>query len=452
MYTYSEHEEYINNQADKFSNQNSINPELFKKYKVKKGLRNEDGTGVVAGLTQICNVHGYLVNEGERMPVDGELIYRGINVKDIINGCNEENRFGFEETTYLLLFGKLPTKNELEEFTGIISESRNLPGDFVEDMILNAPSKDIMNSMSRSVLGLYCYDDKADILSVQNQIRQSLQLIARFPSLAVNAYQVKRRYFDNESLFFHFPSDRLSTAENFLMTLRPDKKFTHEEARILDTFLVLHAEHGGGNNSTFTTRVLSSSGTDIYSAISGALGSLKGGKHGGANTKVVQMFEHIKNDVEDINSDEQVALYIEKILQKKVADKSGLVYGMGHAIYTASDPRAIILKECARKLAVLNNTSEEFELIDRVERLTPGIFNALRGENKVFSANVDMYSGFVLKMLKIPQELFTPLFAISRVSGWCAHRLEEITTNNKIIRPAYKAISKSKGYVKMTDR
>ncbi len=430
----------------------SVAPLLFENHNVKRGLRNSDGTGVVAGLTTICNVHGYLINEGERMPIDGELTYRGINVKKLVEGCKQDNRFGFEETAYLLLFGILPTKSSLEEFTDILSLSRHLPFGFTEDVILKAPSSDIMNSLSRSVLAMYTYDNAPENMSVQNLLTQSIELIARFPAMAVTAYQVKKRFYDNESMYFHFPQGNLSTAENFLYTMRNDNKFTDEEAKLLDLSLLLHMEHGGGNNSAFTARVLSSSGTDTYSAISGAIGSLKGPKHGGANAKVTQMFEHIKANVNDWSNDDEIAYYLEKLIRKKAGDRTGLIYGMGHAIYTMSDPRAVILKKNARALAEKKGMLKEFLLIDAVERLTPSIFNEVKKDSKVISANVDLYSGLVYSMLGIPCELFTPLFAIARIVGWCAHRIEEVIAGGRIIRPAYKSVAEQVEYLPLENR
>lgn len=443
---------FINTICKEINKNYSIDPQLFEKHNVKRGLRNADGTGVVAGLTTICNVHGYLINEGERMPIDGELIYRGINIKEIVKGCQKEKRFGFEESAYLLLFGTLPNKDQLAEFNTILSECRQLPFGFTEDVILRAPSKDIMNSLQRSVLAMYAYDKEPEDLSLQNLLRQSMELIAIFPAMVVNAYQVKKRFYDKDSMYFHFPQGNLSTAENFLYTMRNDNKFTEEEARLLDLSLMLHAEHGGGNNSAFSARVLSSSGTDTYSAISAAIGSLKGPKHGGANAKVEEMFNHIKSNVEDWKNEDELSTYLEKLIRKKAADRSGLVYGMGHAVYTISDPRAIILKENARALAEKNNMLDEFLLIDAVERLAPNIFCTVKNDNKVISANVDMYSGFVYKMLGIPQELFTPLFAIARITGWCAHRIEEVATGGRIIRPAYKAVAAAADYVPLSVR
>ena len=442
----------LTNLCDEFRKYNQIAPEFYDKYRVKRGLRNSDGTGVMAGLSLICNVHGYLVNEGERMPIDGELIYRGINIKDIINGCQKEERFGFEETIWLLLFGRLPTKEQLKGFNEILALCRELPEYFVDDMIIKAPSPDIMNKMARSVLALYSYDDVPEDNSLENVLRQSIELIARFPTIAVSSYQVKRRHYDHESMFFHPLQKEHSTAESILATLRHDKKFTAQEARLLDLCLILHAEHGGGNNSTFACRVLTSSGTDTYSAISAAVGSLKGPKHGGANIKVLEMLEYIKEGVKDWNDDDEIYQFLQKIMSKEAGDGSGLIYGMGHAVYTLSDPRAIILKDNARSLAQKKDMVDEFKLLEAVERLAPKVFASAKGDNKLICANVDMYSGLVYKMLGIPSELYTPLFAISRISGWCAHRIEEMTTSNRIIRPGYKSVAVGQPYTPLCER
>lgn len=429
-----------------------IDPESFNRFDVKRGLRNKDGTGVLAGITNICNVHGYLINEGERMPIEGELVYRGINVKDIVEGCEAEDRFGFEETVYLLLFGHLPTIGELEEFCSIFAACRALPERFTEDTIIPTPSKDIMNKLARSILTLYSYDDNPDDTSIENVVRQSIELIARFPIISVHAYQVKKSFYDRESMVFHFPKGSLSTAENILHTLRMDSNYTREEAKLLDLCLILHAEHGGGNNSTFATRVLTSSGTDTYSTIAGAIGSLKGPKHGGANRKVLQMIDVIKSQVRDWKDDDEIEDFLGKLVRKEAGDKSGLIYGMGHAVYTLSDPRAVILKKSAAKLAAKKGMLDEFELMTSVERLAPKVFTRQKNDTKIISANVDMYSGFVYQMLGVPPELYTPLFAIARISGWCAHRIEELIYSNRIIRPAYKSIAGDTPYIPLSER
>lgn len=431
---------------------NQINPRDFDRYNVKRGLRNPDGTGVMAGLTNICNVHGYIINDGERVPLDGQLIYRGINITELINGCVQEDRFGFEEVVWLLLFGKLPDTSQLEFIKEVLADCRELPMDFIEDMIMKAPSVNIMNKLGRSVLALYSYDSNPDDTSIENVLRQCLQLISQLPIIMACAYQVKRRYFDHKSMYLHPPKKEFGTAQNILRIIRSDKQFTDEEAKLLDICLMLHAEHGGGNNSTFTTRVLTSSGTDTYSAISAAIGSLKGPRHGGANIKVVEMLEYMKRDVQNWKNDDEIAAYLAKLIRREAGDRTGLVYGMGHAVYTLFDPRAKILKENARKLAEKKGMLDEFLLLDAVERLTPEVFEKVKGDQKVICANVDLYSGLVYRMLDIPQDLFTPLFAVARIPGWCAHRLEELTSSKRIIRPAYKSVCHTKRYVSLENR
>lgn len=438
--------------CEEYFKYNKIDPALYDKFNVKRGLRNQDGTGVVAGITHICNVHGYVVSEGERVPIDGELIYRGINIRDIIEGCYSEKRFGYEETVWLLLFGSLPTAEQLEHFKETLCLFRELPPRFANDVILNAPSQDIMNMLARSVLALYSYDENADDTSLENVMRQCIELIARLPAIMVNAYQVKRREFDGESMVLHPCIPEHSCAENILSTIRADREFTTEEALLLDLMLILHAEHGGGNNSTFVCRALTSSGTDTYSAISGAIGSLKGPKHGGANSKVMQMLDYIKAGVHNWESEGEVADFLRKIINKQAGDGSGLIYGIGHAIYTKSDPRAVILKERASELAKGGEYEAEFRLLELIERLAPEVFYEHKGGSKVLSANVDFYSGLVYKMLRIPPELFTPMFAVARMGGWCAHRIEELTTCSRIIRPAYKAIDGDHQYIPLNER
>ncbi len=426
--------------------------ELYEKYDVQRGLRKNDGSGVMAGLTSIGDVKGYVFDDGEKVPCEGRLRYRGIDVRDIVTNARSEGRFAFEEVCYLLLTGDLPTKEQLENFCDLISENRELPAGFTEDMILKAPSGDIMNKLARSVLASYSYDNNPDDISLSNIFRQSVELIARMPVMAAYGYQAKAHYHDGKSLFLHAPQKGLSTAENFLYMIRPDNQYTKEEAEILDLALVLHAEHGGGNNSSFTTRVLSSSGTDTYSVIAAAIGSLKGPRHGGANAKVMAMMDDFKKNITDLRDDDEIKAHIEKILRCEAYDKTGLVYGMGHAIYTLSDPREKLLKEKARELSERTGMQDEFYLYDAIERYTPELFDKIRHNGKAMCANVDMYSGFVYTMLKIPQELYTPLFAISRISGWCAHRIEEITANKRIIRPAYKSVTKGREYIPMKDR
>ncbi len=429
----------------------SIHPDTYEKYDVKRGLRNKDGTGVLVGLTSIGDVRGYIIEEKDKINTPGKLTYRGIDMADIVRENEKKGKHAFEETIYLILMGELPTEAELLDFKQLLAEKRVLPKGFTEDMILKAPSNNIMNKLARSVLASYSYDSDPDNLSIENLIHQSVELIARFPSMVSYAYQAKRHYYDGDSLFLHSPIPEYDTAENILHMIRRDNKFTDLEADILDLLLVIHAEHGGGNNSTFATHVVSSSGTDTYSAIASAVGSLKGPKHGGANAKVIGMIDEIKASC-DWQDEGALKDYLVKIVNKEAYDKTGLVYGMGHAIYTLSDPRAELLKEKARKMAGEVGKEKEFELYDRIESLTPIIFNEIKGNKKNLCANVDLYSGFVYGMLGIPEELYTPLFAIARVSSWCAHRIEEVIAGGKIIRPAYKSVSVKKTYVPIEKR
>ncbi len=422
------------------------------KTEVKRGLRNADGSGVMAGLTKICNVHGYVMNEGEKAPVPGRLIYRGIDINDLVNGCRREDRFGYEETAWLLLFGKLPTQSQLEGFQSLLASYRDLPEYFAEDTILKAPSPNIMNKMSRAVMTLYSYDDNPDDTSMENNLQQSIQLIAALPSIMAYAYQVKRRYYDNDSMVFHPFKEGLSTAESILYSIRDDSQYTDEEAKVLDLCLMLHAEHGGGNNSTFTTRVLSSSGTDIYSAIGAAIGSLKGPRHGGANAKVTEMQNAVKQNVRNWEDEDEVRAFLQKIARGEAGDGSGLIYGMGHAVYTMSDPRALLLKEMAYPLAEKQGFGPEFRLLELIEKLSPDVLAKERGIDKALCANVDMYSGLVYRALRIPPELFTPLFAVARMAGWCAHRMEELYTCRRIIRPAYKSVMPDQPYIALDQR
>ncbi len=438
--------------CDEYRRYNGFNSQDYLTYGVKRGLRNPDGTGVMAGLTNICNVHGFMVADGERVPDEGKLTYRGIDVNDIVNACVKENRFGFEETAWLLLFGSLPTEQHLERFKETLGHFRELPESFAEDMILKFPSRDIMNKLARSVLVLYSFDSNPDDTSLENIMRQSIQLIASLPTIMTCAYQVKRRAFDKQSMFFHPVDLSLSTSESILRALRPDMKFTDSEAKLLDLCMILHAEHGGGNNSTFTTRVLSSSGTDTYSAIGAAIGALKGPRHGGANLRVRSMMDDLKQGVKDWKDEEEVYNYLASIIRKEHGDGSGLIYGFGHAIYTVSDPRAVILKKVASKIAEEKNMTSEFELYKTVEKLTPDVFEKVKGNSKVICANVDFYSGFVYDMLGIPSDLFTPLFAVSRIAGWCAHRIEEVTYGGRIIRPAYRSMVHNKEYTPILER
>lgn len=429
-----------------------LDTELYKKYEVKRGLRDINGKGVLAGLTRIGEVHSYIIDENEVVPVPGRLLYRGIDIKDLVDGFINEGRFGFEETCYLLLFGELPNTTELKEFESLLGAYRKLPKDFVRDMIMKAPSKDMMNVLARSVLAMYSFDDDPDNNSIDNILRQSLQMIAYFPLLMVYGYQAYAHYHGKQSLIIHSPDPNLSTSENILHMLRVDNKYTELEAKLLDLALVLHAEHGGGNNSSFTTHVVTSSGTDTYSIIAAALGSLKGPRHGGANIKVMRMFEDIKENVSDWSDDEMLTNYLEKILKKEAFDKSGLIYGIGHAVYSVSDPRAVIFKEYVEKLASEKGLNKEFELYNKVERIAPEIISRKRKMYKGVSANVDFYSGFVYRMLDIPEELYTPLFAASRIVGWSAHHMEEIINAGKIIRPAYKSVAERKQYKELGER
>ncbi len=429
-----------------------INPELYIKYDVKRGLRDLSGQGVLTGLTEISKIKSYTLEDGDVIPCEGELYYRGYNVENLVKGFLEDKRFGFEETTYLLLFGSLPNKTELDEFQKVLADYRNLPIDFVRDIIMKAPSSDMMNTLARSVLTLYSYDDNADDTSIENVLRQSLQLIALFPLLSVYGYQAYNHYVNGESLFIHPPKPELSTAENILHMLRPDGKYTELEAKILDLALVLHAEHGGGNNSSFTTHVVTSSGTDTYSAIAASLGSLKGPKHGGANIKVMRMFDDMKATLKDWKDEEEVRAYLKALLHKEAFDKAGLIYGMGHAVYSISDPRAKVLKFFVESLSKEKQMHDEFALYSLVETMAPEVIAEERKIYKGVSANIDFYSGFVYDMLGLPKELFTPIFAIARISGWCAHRIEELINCGKIIRPAYKSVCPNKEYVSLKDR
>ena len=432
--------------------ENNIDPSLYTKYEVKRGLRDISGQGVLTGLTEISEIHSYDMKNGKLIPCDGKLYYRGVDVEDIIAGFTADNRFGFEEVTYLLLFGKLPTKKELVDFNNILSKYRSLPTGFVRDIIMKAPSNDMMNTLARSVLTLYSYDNNPDNISIENVLRQSLHLIALFPLLSVYGYQAYHHYHAGQSLFIHAPEPKLSTAENILHLLRPDSKYTDLEAKILDIALVLHAEHGGGNNSTFTTHVVSSSGTDTYSTIAASLGSLKGPKHGGANIKVIKMFEDMKKSITDWEDEDAIKSYLNNLLDKKAFDKAGLIYGMGHAVYSISDPRANVFKGFVEKLSKEKNLTKEFKLYSLIEKLAPEVISKRRRIYKGVSANVDFYSGFVYNMLGLPLELYTPIFAIARISGWCAHRIEELVNEGKIIRPAYKSVKKRVAYSPLNKR
>ncbi len=430
---------------------NFIDPETCERLGVKRGLRNPDGTGVLAGLTNVCDVVGYEMADGKRVPCDGKLIYRGIDVADLVDAAYREDRFLFEEVAWLLLLGSLPTRQQLADFRAILERLRELPAHFVEDMIIKAPSPNIMNKMARSVLALYSYDNHPDDLSLENILAQSITLIAGLPTITVNAYQIKKRVYDRQSMYFHLPVPGQSTAEHILSTYRADQQFTHEEAKLLDLCLMLHADHGGGNNSTFTCRVLSSTGTDTYSAIAAAIGSLKGPKHGGANHRVMQQLDQMKREIRDYYDDDEVAGYLRRVLRKEAGDRSGLIYGMGHAVYTKSDPRAVILRRNAAHLAQVKGFEDDFHLLCAVERLGPRVFREEKGSKDV-CANVDLFSGLIYRMLGIAEDLYTPLFAISRIPGWCAHRVEEVVFANRIIRPAYKYLGRPQAYVPLEER
>jgi citrate synthase len=431
---------------------NCIDTSLYNKYEVKRGLRDVNGKGVLTGLTEISEIQSQEERDGKVVSIDGQLYYRGYNIYDLVNGFIEEDRFGFEEIIYLLLFGELPKEEELIDFCDLLVEYRTLPTSFVRDVIMKAPSFDMMNALARSVLTLYAYDDKANDTSVENVIRQCIQLIAVFPQLAVYGYNTYNHYFKGESLIIHTPKPELSTAENILYMLRADSKYSKLEAKILDLALVLHAEHGGGNNSTFTTHVVSSSGTDTYSAIAAALGSLKGPKHGGANIKVVQMFNDMKEKISDWTNEEEVKEYLQALLRKEAFDKKGLIYGMGHAVYSISDPRANIFKGFVEKLSKEKGREEEYNLYALVEKLAPEVIQSKRKTYKGVSANIDFYSGFVYSMLDLPMELYTPIFAIARIVGWSAHRIEELINVDKIIRPAYMNVANRKPYIGIDNR
>ncbi len=422
-----------------------IDQNLYEEYDVKRGLRDSNGRGVLTGLTEVSDVMGFKVQDGDRIPIPGELYFQGYEVQDLVNGFRN-SKYGFEETTFLLLFGKLPTEQQLEDFVETLEELRQLPESFNRDVIMKAPSKDMMNVLQKCVLTLYSYDAEANDTSIKNVLLQCLKLIAQFPVMASYGYQAYRHYYMDKSLVIHRPKKGLSTAENILRLLRTDGKYTDLEAKVLDVCLVIHAEHGGGNNSTFTTHVLTSSGTDTYSAVAASLGSLKGPRHGGANLKVQQMFNDLKEHVRDWENEDEISEYLQSLLDREAFDKSGLIYGMGHAVYSESDPRAVILKKYAKKLSEEKGLEDEFALYERVERIASELIGKQRRTFKAVSANVDFYSGFVYTMLKLPLEIFTPIFAISRISGWSAHRLEELVNNGKIIRPAYKFVGEHKEY------
>lgn len=430
-----------------------INPDLYEKYDVKRGLRNANGTGVLVGLTRIGDVVGYEIGaNGEKIPVPGRLMYRGYDVIDLVKDAESHDDYCYEQCAYLLLMGELPTKDELQRFRDFLGSVRSLPPNFTEDMIMKAPSQDIMNKLARGVLASYSYDDNPEDRSVPNIMRQCIELISRFSTLAAYGYQARRRYYENQSMFIHNPISTLSTAENFLHLIRPDGKYTKLEAQVLDLALIIHAEHGGGNNSSLTVHVVSSADTDTYSAIAAAVGSLKGRRHGGANIRVVEMMDEIKENVKDWSSEKEIRDYLYKIAKKQAFDKTGLIYGMGHAVYTISDPRALLLREKAKQLAEEKGCLEEFNLYRTIEQVAPEILMEVHHSDKRICANVDLYSGFVYSMLNIPRELFTPIFAISRIAGWSAHRIEEIVAGGRIYRPAYKNVCEERKYIPIDDR
>lgn len=429
-----------------------INPNLYQEYDVKRGLRYSDGRGVLVGLTQVGDVVGYEVRDGKKIAVPGKLIYRGYDIEDLIRDTVSHDEFGFEQTAYLLLFGELPTVQQLQEFKTLLGSRRTLPDNFTEDMIMKAPSPDIMNKLARSVLASYSYDSHAEDFSVSNILRQCIELIARFSTFSAYAYQAKRRYYDGRSMYIHNPVPELSTAENFLRLIRSDKHYTKLEAETLDLALILHAEHGGGNNSTFSIHVVSSTDTDTYSAIASAVGSLKGRRHGGANIKVMEMMDNIKENVKDWGNEEEIKAYLRKIVRKEANDRSGLIYGQGHAVYTISDPRAILLREKAGELAKEKGFTDEYNFYKTIDRLAPLVIQEEKNSDKKICTNVDFYSGFVYSMLNIPRELYTPIFAISRIAGWAAHRMEEVIAGGRIYRPAYKNVLPSKEFIPMEDR
>lgn len=431
---------------------NHIKSEFYEKFNVKRGLRNNNGTGVLVGLTEIGSVIGYYMDKDMKCPCEGQLFYRGIDINDIVMGFQRNNRRGFEETSYFLLFGELPTYDELLNFTYLLDQCRDLPPGYVENMILKIPGRDIMNKLQRSILTLYSHDTDPDSIDVRNVLRQSIQLIAQIPTIISYSYQAKAHYFDKKNLYIHKPQPGIGMAENILYMIRTDNKYSKLEAEILDLILIIHAEHGGGNNSTFATHVVSSSGTDTYSAIAAAVGSLKGPKHGGANNKVRDMVLNIRKNIINYSDRKELKNYLLKILKKEVYNKKGLIYGMGHAVYTKSDPRALLLKKKAYELALEKNTILDFNLYKNIEELTIELFRELKGGNVIISANVDLYSGFVYEMLDIPHELYTPIFAAARTVGWCAHRIEQLVSDQKILRPAYKTINQKKIYKTINKR
>ena len=448
----SDTQEYMLRLKALIANQYSANPKDLQDPSIHRGLRNADGTGVLIGVTNIGSVQGYYMEEGERRPMPGKLYYRGISLESIVESHRKNGTFGFTEVVFLLLTGKLPTQKQLEEFEAMLAQFRALPQGFVEDMILRSPSRDVMNKLSRSVLSLYSYDDRPDDLSAENLLRQSIELVARFPTIVAHAHAAKRHYFDHDSLYIHNADPSLNFAEDFLRMLRKDNSFTSEEAHLLDLLLMIHAEHGGGNNSTYVCRAISSTGTDTYSAIAGAVGSLKGPLHGGANAKVMEMFRNIQDHLQDPEDEDELSWYLTKILRGQANDGSGKIYGLGHAVYTESDPRCELLKKYSMEVAEKSGHRDELELMMRIEKCGKPLIMRMKHLDLPICANVDMYSGLIYNFLNIPQELFTPLFAIARISGWCANRMEEVLTCNRIHRPAYRAAVLRVPYVEMKDR
>ena len=445
-------EGYVLSLCGNVQNEYILPERVYNSDAIKRGLRNSDGTGVLAGVTRIGSVQGYVMQDGERLPIPGKLYYRGIDVMDIINAHTRDNTFGYEEVAYLLLLGHLPTPEQFATFDTVLSKARQLPEGFVEDMIIKAPSRNVMNKLCRGVMALYSYDENPDDISIENLMRQSIELIGRFPVIVANAYAVKRHYFDGKSLYIHKSKEKLSVAENFLRVVRQDKRYSDEEAKLLDLMLILHAEHGGGNNSAFVCRAVSSSGTDTYSAIAAAVSSLKGPLHGGANAKVMEMFHNIKENVANPKDTGALKDYLVRILDKQANDFSGKIYGLGHAVYTESDPRAVVLKQYAKAMAEEKGHLEDFELMEKIEELGIPLLMEKKNMTIPVCANVDMYSGLVYRMLGIPEELYTPLFAIARISGWCAHRIEEVVSGKRIMRPAYRAAVQKQPYLEIDER
>ena len=447
-----QNKELINKLADVAKIKSYINKDLYTKYNVKRGLRNNDGTGVLVGLTEVGEVMSYIVDDADRIPVEGKLFYQGYEVKDLVNGFFSEGRYGYEETAFLLLTGELPTSSELDEFNKLLCSVRPLPEGFTEDMIMKAPSPDIMNKLARSVLALYSYDDNPDSTDIHNVVRQCTELIARFPVLISYAYMARRHYIEHHSLYIHNPVAEYNTAQNILYLMRPDGKFTELEARILDLMLVLHAEHGGGNNSTFVTHAVSSTGSDTYAVMAAAVGSLKGPQHGGASGKAYGMMTDLRANISNWEDEDQIRDYLTKILKKEAYDKSGLIYGIGHAVYTLSDPRTVTIRKHAQLLAEETGNMDLYNLYLRVEKIAPEVFHDVKKSDKLVCANVDFYAGLVYSMLGIPSELYTPLFACGRIAGWSAHRIEELVSGGRIMRPAFKCVNKRRPYQAMDDR